>query len=46
MGKSLLFVGRNSKNYMNKPKLHGFKCRYWHEVVNANEDSSCEGGRE
>lgn len=40
MGKQLLFVGRNSKNYMNKPKLHGFRCKYWKEEVNADANSN------
>ena len=34
MGKQLLFVGRNSENYMNKPKLHGFMCKYWKKEDN------------
>ncbi|HCJ37855.1 MAG TPA: hypothetical protein DHV37_05960 [Erysipelotrichaceae bacterium] len=40
MGQHLLFVGKDSKNYINKPKLHGFRCRYWKEEVNADEGVS------
>lgn len=39
MGKKLLFVGRNSKNYMNKPKLHGFRCKYWKR--RGDKDETC-----